>query len=65
IESVGYVHDHTKDLHILGYKLLVCGFWDGVSFIPLDFSLHKETRDKELKKAEERLTNRVKQIRKI
>lgn len=65
IESVGYVHDHTKDLHILGYKLLVCGFWDGVSFIPLDFSLHKETRDKELKKAEERLTKKKKKIRKI
>ena len=65
IEGVGYVHDHTTDIHILGYKLLVCGFWDGVSFIPLDFSLHKETRDKGLVKAKERLTKKKAKIRKI
>ena len=62
IEGVGYVHDHVKDLHILGYKLLVCGFWDGSSFIPLDFSLHKEKRDKDLKKAEERLAKKIKKV---
>lgn len=65
IEGIGYVHDHTKDLHILGYKLLVCGFWDGVSFIPLDFSLHKEKRDSELTKAEERLTKKKEKIKKV
>lgn len=65
IEGVGYVHDHTKNLHILGYKLLVCGFWDGVSFIPLDFSLHKEKRDRELIKAEERLTKKKEKIKKV
>ena len=65
IEGVGYVHDHTTDLHILGYKLLVCGFWDGVSFIPLDFSLHKETRDKELIKSAERLAKKKDKIREI
>ena len=51
IEGIGYVHDHVTNTHILGYKLLVCGYWDGVSFIPIDFSLHKEVRDSELKKA--------------
>ncbi|MCH7658708.1 MAG: transposase [Bacteroidetes bacterium] len=65
IEGVGYVHDHTKDLHILGYKLLICGFWDGVSFIPLDFSLHKEKRDSELKRAEERLIKKKEKIKKV
>ena len=65
IESVGYIHDHVKNIHILGYKLLVCGFWDGVSFIPLDFSLHKEKRDRELKKAEERLTKKKNKIKKV
>ncbi|MEA3295596.1 MAG: hypothetical protein U9Q27_00425, partial [Patescibacteria group bacterium] len=65
IEGVGYVHDHTKNLHILGYKLLVCSFWDGVSFIPLDFSLHKEKRDRELIKAEERLTKKKEKIKKV
>ncbi len=50
-----------KNVHILGYKLLVCGFWDGVSFIPLDFSLYKEKSGKELKKTKERLTKKSKQ----
>ncbi len=24
IEGIGYIHDHVKKIHILGYKLLVC-----------------------------------------
>ena len=65
IEGVGYVHDHTSNTHILGYKLLVCGFWDGASFIPLDFSLHKEKRENSLIKAEERLTKKKERIKKL
>jgi len=65
IEGIGYIHDHVKNLHILGYKLLVCGFWDGVSFIPIDFSLHKEKRDSSLKKSEQRLTRKRKKIQAI
>ena len=42
IEFVSVVHDHTTDVHVLGYKLLVCGFWDGGSLIPIDFSFHRE-----------------------
>jgi len=42
IEKVSFVHDHVSGRFILGFKLLVCGFWDGASFIPLDFSLHRE-----------------------
>ncbi|OQY04389.1 MAG: hypothetical protein B6I20_03080, partial [Bacteroidetes bacterium 4572_117] len=55
IERAGYIHDHVKDLYILGFKLLVCGFWDGKSFIPIDFSLHREKRDSSLKKTKQRL----------
>ena len=55
IEGIGYVHDHVTNIHILGYKLLACCYWDGACIIPLDFSLHKEVRDKELKKAKDRL----------
>ena len=62
IEGVGYVHDHCKDFHVLGYKILVCGFWDGASFIPLDFTIHKEKRDKELKKAAKRLAAKEGQL---
>jgi len=42
IEKVSIVNDHVTGRFILGYKLLVCGFWDGESFIPLDFTLHRE-----------------------
>lgn len=55
IEGIGYVHDHVTNFFVLGYKLLVIGFWDGRSFIPIDFSIHKEPRDSELKTAGERV----------
>jgi len=42
IEKVSRVWDHVSNSCILGYKLLAMGYWDGVSFIPLDFSLHRE-----------------------
>lgn len=49
IERVSMVHDHVSGICILGYKLLVCGFWDGESFIPVDFSLHRERGNKQEK----------------
>ncbi len=58
IERIGYIHDHVRDLYILGFKLLVCGFWDGKSFIPIDFSMHREKRDSSLKKSGQRLTKK-------
>jgi predicted nucleic acid-binding Zn finger protein len=42
IEKVSRVWDHVLNRCILGYKFLVMGYWDGCSFIPLDFSLHRE-----------------------
>lgn len=42
IENIGRVFDHVTKRHILGFKLLVLGFWDGKSFLGLDFSLHRE-----------------------
>jgi hypothetical protein len=50
IEAVSKMHDHVTGRFIFGYKLLVCGYWDGESFIPVDFSLHRE-RGGELDKA--------------
>jgi len=47
IEKVSMVHDHVTGRFILGYKLLVCGLWDGASFIPLDFTLHREKGNKQ------------------
>jgi hypothetical protein len=45
IEKVSVVNDHANkagNRYVLGFKLLVCGFWDGASFIPIDFSIHRE-----------------------
>ena len=42
IEKLGRVWDHVLQRSILGFKILVMGYWDGTSFIPLDFSLHRE-----------------------
>ena len=42
IEKVSRVWDHVLNRAILGYKLLTMGYWDGTSFIPVDFSLHRE-----------------------
>ena len=48
IELVGSVYNHVSQMYIFGYKLLVLGFWDGGSFIPIDFSLHREKGKKHL-----------------
>ncbi len=42
IEKVSRIYDHVSRRFILGYKLLAMGYWDSTSFIPLDFSLHRE-----------------------
>lgn len=41
-EGVSRVFDHVMRKHVWGYKQLVLGYWDGKSFLPLDFSLHRE-----------------------
>lgn len=42
IEKVSRIYNHVSKRFILGYKLLAMGYWDSTSFIPLDFSLHRE-----------------------
>jgi len=42
IEGVSLVYDHTKNKCVEGYKLLTLGYYDGLSFIPLDNSFHSE-----------------------
>lgn len=42
IENISRVWDHVLKRSVLGFKLLVMGYWDGTSFIPVDFSLHRE-----------------------
>jgi hypothetical protein len=55
IEGIGYVHDHVKNMHILGFKLLLCGFFDGTSFIPIDFYILRENRSDKKDKLTERI----------
>jgi len=42
IEGIGKVFDHKDHSYKLGFKGLVFSFWEGKSFLPLDFSLHSE-----------------------
>jgi len=42
LEGISRIWDHVFHRSILGFKGLVLSFWDGVSFIPVDFSLHNE-----------------------
>ncbi|MCL5972422.1 MAG: transposase [Firmicutes bacterium] len=42
IENVSYIFDHVVGKTRLGFKDPVLGYFDGKSFIPLDFSIHSE-----------------------
>ena len=55
IEHTGYVHDHVSQQFVLGYKILVAGYWDKASFIPIDFSIHREKRDSQINKAQKQI----------
>ena len=65
IEGAGYVHDHVSGRFVLGFKILVGGYWDEVSFIPIDFSIHREKRGSGLKKAQNRVGKKKEQIKHI
>jgi hypothetical protein len=42
IEKIGKLWDHVSHRWVLGIKLLCLGYYDGKSFVPLDFSFHRE-----------------------
>ena len=42
IERTSRIHDHTTGSFLFGYKVLVLGWYDGKSFVPIDFSIHRE-----------------------
>jgi hypothetical protein len=65
IEGVGFVYDHILKKHVLGFKLLVAGFWDGASFIPLDFSLHREKGKDEAEKIQRKIVRQKKKIEQL
>ena len=42
MDGISRVFDHVKGRCVLGYKLLLCAFFDGKTTMPFDFSLHQE-----------------------
>jgi predicted nucleic acid-binding Zn finger protein len=65
IEKVSRMFDHVSKRFLLGFKLLAMGYWDGTSFIPLDFSLHREKGSKENKPFGLKKKEYKKQYRKV
>jgi hypothetical protein len=42
MENISHVFDHTIRKTVYGFKILVATFFDGITNIPLDFTIHKE-----------------------
>ena len=49
IEGISKIYNHVSKTYYLGFKLLVAGYWNGSVFIPVDFSLHRESKTSKLK----------------
>ena len=49
MEGVSKIYNHVSKTFYLGFKLLVAGYWNGSVFIPIDFSLHRESKTSKLK----------------
>jgi predicted nucleic acid-binding Zn-ribbon protein len=60
-EFVSRVHDHVSGDFIFGYKIMVMGYWDGLSFYPLDFTLHRE-KGGQIDKVKQRLSTTNKRL---
>ena len=57
MEGISKIYNHVSKSFYFGYKLLVAGYWNGSIFVPIDFSLHRESKKSKLKyglKAKER-----------
>lgn len=57
IEGISMVHDHTNDDYVLGYKMLVLAFNDGVATQACDFSLHRESKNNDYGLSKKELKN--------
>lgn len=45
IEGISKVNDHVKGGFLWGFKMLSLGYYDGKMLIPVDVSLHRESRE--------------------
>lgn len=65
IEQISRVFDHVQGKCVLGFKLLVCAFFDGKSTLPIDMSLHCEKgKDKDFGLTAKQRKNRYSKKRK-
>jgi hypothetical protein len=49
IEGISKIFNHVTKRFMFGYKLLVAGYWNGSVFIPVDFSIHRESKESKKK----------------
>ncbi len=42
MEKVSKMWDHVSKGYLLGFKVNLLGYWDGKSFLPVDFAIHRE-----------------------
>ncbi len=36
------MRDHVSKRYLLGFKINLLGYWDGKTFIPVDFEIHRK-----------------------
>lgn len=44
IENISRIYDHVLHKVLYGFKILTLAFYDGISLIPIDFSIHGEKK---------------------
>ena len=49
IEGISKIYNHVTKQFYFGFKLLLAGYWNGSVFIPIDFSLHRESKTSKVK----------------
>lgn len=48
-EGVSKIYNHVSKTYYLSFKVLTAGYWSGSVFIPIDFSLNRESKKSKLK----------------
>jgi len=49
IEKISKMWDHVSKKYLLGFKVNLLGYWDGKTFLPIDFAIHREKGKNEKK----------------
>jgi hypothetical protein len=57
MENISYTFDHVIKKTVIGFQILVLGFFDGKSIIPVDFTVHSERLPERKKSKQQSKTN--------